>query len=87
MKKFVDDEEDDDNWDMDDDDLDNMDFGKRKKEESSKKDDEPKKGSKANEIVDKKRKDLLADQDNDIDSDAIDIDKLEFADKNEDKFN
>lgn len=72
---------------MDDDDLDNMDFGKKKKEESSKKDDEPKKGSKANEIIDKKRKDLLVDQDNDIDSDAIDIDKLEFADKNEDKFN
>ena len=71
MKKFVDDEEDDDNWDMDDDDLDNMDFGKKKKEESSKKDDEPKKGSKANEIIDKKRKDLLVDQDNDIDLDAI----------------
>ena len=32
MKKFVDDEEDDDNWDMDDDDLDNMDIGKKKKE-------------------------------------------------------
>ena len=87
IKSFTDDEEDDDNWDMDDDDLDNM----KKKDELSKKDDDLKKGAaKTNEIADKKRKDLLqigVDNGDDIDLDAIDIDKLDFADKNEDKFN